>query len=197
MLESAATPARAKQHGGVRLLQSAATPARAQQHGGVGFYRAPRQPGQKNSAAACASAECHHAHTTTTGATARRRALLPSAFFVQRRRVLSILNSVSLAGKTLSKKNRCFVLFFCFLSNFLSRVLLEKGLGRRRPCGYGFGSWTGRTRGQPRNPLRRWKRGAGRLFGVKGGEATALCRRPALQENGPPFFTFSCLSGLI
>jgi hypothetical protein len=35
------------------LLQSATTPARAQQHGGVRFYRAPRQP-EHNSTAACA-----------------------------------------------------------------------------------------------------------------------------------------------
>ena len=111
---------------------------------------------------------------------------------------MSILNSFSLAKKLcLKKKPLLLLLFFCFLSNFLSCFLLEKGLGRRRPCGYGFGSWTGRTRGQPRNPLRRWKRGAGRLFGVNGGEVTALCRSPALQENGPPFGTFSCLFGLI
>ena len=64
---------------------------------------------------------------TSAGATARWRALLPSAFFF------------SLAKKALSKKNCCFCFFFfCFLSTFEFPpfVLLEKGLGRRRPCGY-------------------------------------------------------------
>jgi hypothetical protein len=90
-----------------------------------------------------------------------------------------------LAENLCLKKPLLRLFFFCFLSNFrsnfLSCVLLEKGLGRRRPCGYGFGSWTGGTRRQPRNPLRRLERGGGRLFGVKGGEAPALCRSPALQ----------------
>jgi len=65
------------------LLQSATTPARAQQHGGVRFCRALQWPGHNSTAArasaerphasqgmtarlACASAERHHASQSTT-----------------------------------------------------------------------------------------------------------------------------------
>jgi hypothetical protein len=72
---------------------------------------------------------------------------------------------------------------FCFLSSFPfpSCASLEKGLGtgRPRPRCYGFGSWTGRTRKQPRNPLRRWKRGARRLFETR----SSVCPILAMFET--------------
>jgi hypothetical protein len=52
------------------LLQSATTPTRAQQHGGVRFCRAPPRQPERNSTAACASAERHRACQSATGSTA-------------------------------------------------------------------------------------------------------------------------------
>ena len=104
---------------------------------------------------------------------------------------MSILNSVSLAEKTLSKNKPLLrLLFICFLSNFLSCVLLEKGLGRRRPCGYGFGSWTGGTRGGGRNPLRRFlplvPPGLPRVSGGSGGTAsTPVPFFSKVRRSGP------------